>query len=194
VKDGRLTQQQADRIKQHMRRDGGIPPLAGPPPRAFGFGPPGMGMGMGVGPGIGPGPLGVGLDTAADYLGLSQDQLAQRLRKGNSLADVAKAQGKSVDGLEQALVAAAKQRLDQAVADGDLTAKQRDELLQRLQSHVGELVRTSGPPGGPCGPGGPGFHGRRGFGPPPGWERGGGSSSSTAPGSFTAPAPTGGIA
>jgi hypothetical protein len=173
VKDGRLTQQQADRIKQRIPRDGDFPPFGGPPP----------GIGFGFELRHGPGPIAFGLDAAADYLGLSQAQLGRRLRDGDSLADVAKAQGRSVDGLEQALVAAAQERLDKAVARGDLTDEERDEVLQRIESNVDELVRMPPPGPGPC------VHGRRGFGPPP---RGG--DSSTAPGSFTAPVPAGGLA
>jgi hypothetical protein len=156
VKDGRLTQQQADRIKQAVR-DHGLP-LGGP------LGGPG-------GPGFAGGPMGgpPGLDAAADYLGLTRAELGKQLMNGRSLADVAKAEGKSVDGLEQALVEAAKSDLDRAVADGRLTDSQRDELLRRLQEHVDELVNGTGPgprferhdrgpgfgPGGPGAPGGP---------------------------------------
>ena len=147
-KDGRLTQQQADRMKQMIREHG--LPLGGPGP---GFGPGPMG-------GPGHGPFGPGLDAAADYLGLTRAELARRLMNGRSLAEVARARGKSVDGLEQALVDAARSDLDRAVADGKLTAAQRDEILSRLREHVDELVAGTGPGprfrhGGPGGPGGP---------------------------------------
>ncbi len=155
VKDGKLTQQQADQIKQRIARDG--LPLGGPDGRGPGFG----------GPMGGPdhGPFDAGLDAAATYLGLSRADLARQLRSGKTLADVARAQGKSVDGLEQALVDAAKTRLDRAVADRQLTSDQRDQILREVQEHVADLVngRVPGPlgrhdgrgrPGG--GPGGPG--------------------------------------
>jgi hypothetical protein len=153
VKDGKLTQKQADAIKARIARGEGPLPFGG------GF------HVMRGGPFGGP----VGdLKTAADSLGLSPAQLRTQLESGKTLADVAKAQGKSVDGLEQAIVAAAKTKLDAAVTDGHLTAKQRDALLARLQQHVGDLVngklfeRFAGPPHGP-GHGG----GWRGWGPPP---------------------------
>jgi hypothetical protein len=152
-------------MKQHLQQEGGPLLFGGPPP-----GPPGMAFGIGP-------------DAAATYLGLSPAALRKRLAAGDSLADVAKAQGKSVSGLEQALVDAAKARLDKAVAAGDLTAKQRDAIEQDLQQHVSELVQGKGMLGGPCGPGGPGRHlGFR-------LRQRGGSGSSTTPGSFTAPAP-----
>ncbi|HZV75969.1 MAG TPA: hypothetical protein VFF79_19845 [Conexibacter sp.] len=153
VKSGKLTQQQADRMKQEIR-DRGLPlggPLGGPGGRHGGFGGP---MGHDGGP------FGVGLDAAATYLGLTRAALARQLMNGKTLADVAKAEGKSVDGLKQALVDAAKTRLDRAVADGKLTASQRDEILRRLQERVGAIVNGTGPgrhdgPGGFGGPGGP---------------------------------------
>jgi hypothetical protein len=152
VEDGKLTRAEADRIAEHVEQ-GGVPLLGGPP----------LGGPIHV-----RGEVGIALDDAADYLGLSPAQLRQRLARDNSLADVARAEQKSVEGLERALLDAAEQRLDEAVDDGDLTAKQRDELLERLRDHVGELVRNVGP--------GPRFHHRDergfGFGPPPPGARG----------------------
>jgi hypothetical protein len=160
VKDGKLTQQQADRIKQRIARYG--VPLGGP----GGPGPGGPGM---MGPMGGPnhGPFGVGLDAAASYLGLSRAALARQLQAGTSLADVARAQGKSVDGLEQALVDEAKSRLDRAVADRQLTSDQRDRILREVQEHVADLVNGRAP--GPLGR--HEWHGARGAGPggPPPW-------------------------
>jgi hypothetical protein len=130
VKDGRLTRQQADSIKQRIRQDG-LPLGPGPGP----------GFGRGFGPdGPGHGPLRIGLYVAARYLGLTPQALRRDLAGGKTLAQVARDQGKSVDGLEQALVGAARARLDRAVSDGRLTSAQRDDILRGLQQHVGDLV------------------------------------------------------
>lgn len=153
VEDGRLTQQQADRIKQRMQHAGGPPPFGGPR-RGFGSGP---------GPG-GPGPLRLGLGVAAKYLGLTPAQLRAKLGPSTSLADVAKAQGKTAAGLTQAVVAAATARLDKAVTAGKLTATQRDDLLKRLDALIGDLVQGKRPG---TRMGGPGFGRMRGPGPPP---------------------------
>jgi hypothetical protein len=139
VKDGKLTQQQADQIQQQVREHG--LPLGGP---MGGPGGPGFG-GHGPMGGPGGGPFGVGLDAAAGYLGLTRAELGRQLMSGKSLADVARAQGKTVDGLEQALTDAAKTQLDSAVSDGRLTSDQRDEILRRLQEHVGDIVNGTGP-------------------------------------------------
>src|SRR5712691_4005746 len=62
-----------------------------------------------------------GFDAAADYLGLTETQRRTELEGGKSLAQAARDHGKSVDGLVAALVKAAKDKLDRAVAAGHLT-------------------------------------------------------------------------
>jgi uncharacterized protein YidB (DUF937 family) len=94
-----------------------------------------------------------GLDAAASYLGLSEDALHSQLESGKTLAQVAKDQGKSVDGLVAALKAELKQHLDGAVADGRLTKAQADRILSNADSRLMALVngKFPGPPGGPGG-------------------------------------------
>jgi hypothetical protein len=80
--------------------------------------------------------------AAADYLGLSRTELRQQLA-GHSLAQLAEAesaQGKSVQGLEDAMVAALKVKLDAAVAKGRLSQTREDKVLARVQAHIGDIV------------------------------------------------------
>jgi hypothetical protein len=132
LKDGRITKAQADELKARIE-SGEFPPFFGPffPGRFH----------------VGPGPhlFGEKLSAAADYLGLSEAQLRSRLKTGQSLADVAKAQGKSVDGLKQAILDSAKEKLDQLVADGELTRSEANEMLDRLKAHVDDLVNGTFP-------------------------------------------------
>src|SRR5689334_21373987 len=100
VAAGRLTKAQGDELKQRI--ESGDLPL---------FGAPGFHHHGRFG----------GLDAASTYLGLTDAQLRTQLESGKSLADVAKAQGKTVDGLVQAIVDSAKKKLDAAVAAGRLT-------------------------------------------------------------------------
>ena len=106
-----------------------------------GHGPGGPGGRRG-GPGGGP----FDLTAVTDYLGLTAAQLRTQLEAGKSLADVAKAQGKTVAGLEDAIVAAATKKLDAAVAAGKLTAAQEATMLADLKSHVDDMVNRTGPP------------------------------------------------
>ena len=140
VKAGRLTQEQADALKERLE-SGDVPLFGGP------GGPPGDHHGHG---------MLVGLDAAASYLGLTDAELRTKLEDGSTLADVAKAQDKSVDGLVAALVDAAKKDVADAVEAGRLTEDQQAEILDGLEERITDLVNNGGPRGGR-------FHG----GPPP---------------------------
>jgi hypothetical protein len=129
VKDGKLTQAEADALKARIS--------AGDFGPGLGFLAPGVGEQVGIR---------VGLDAAASYLGLSEAQLQSDLESGKTLAQVAAAQGKSVAGLKQALLADAKSHLDQAVADGKITAAQEQQILSDLSSHLDDIVNGTLPP------------------------------------------------
>ena len=144
VAAGRLTEEQAAELKARLR-DGTLPLFGG---RGFGHHHGGLGL---HGPEL--------LEAAATYLGLTEEELRSRLEDGQSLAGVAEAEGKSVDGLESALVAAAKERLDEAVEAGRLTDAQREEALERFEEGVDDLVQREG-----LGPRGHHEHGPTAFG------------------------------
>ena len=96
----------------------------------------------------GPGQL---LDAAASYLGIGTADLLSQLRGGKTLADVAGAtQGRSVQGLVDALVASERKELDTAVAAGRLTRAQADGIAQTLAQRTSDFVngtfRGHGPP------------------------------------------------
>jgi hypothetical protein len=85
------------------------------------------------------------LQTAADYLGMSVVDLQSDLRSGKSLADEAKAKGKSVDGLVQALLAPLKSELDKRVSAGDITAAQETAILNHATTALTNLVDNTPP-------------------------------------------------
>jgi hypothetical protein len=91
------------------------------------------------------------ISTAASYLGLNQTELQTKLQTGKTLAQVAEAQGKSVSGLEDAMVAAAKTRLD---ANTALTADQKATILAQLKSNIDTMVNTTCPRVSGAGPAG----------------------------------------
>ena len=80
------------------------------------------------------------LAAAAGYLGLSGDQLRAELRGGTSLGEVAVAKGKTVGGLKAAMLAPASAKLDQAVANGRISAQQRTTALARLGKLADRLI------------------------------------------------------
>lgn len=135
---GKITEEQAEALKSRIQSNDG-PPFFGP---FFG----GFHGGMHA--------LGAHLSAAAEYLDLSVEQLSERLGNGQSLADVAEAQDRSVDGLKEAIVDAAEKRFDDAVDDGLLTEEQAKTMLERLASRVdaivtGDFLRWRGLRGGP---------------------------------------------
>jgi hypothetical protein len=95
----------------------------------------------GHGPG-GPGGGPPGAAAIASYLGVTTAQLRTDLQSGQSLADVATAQGKTVSGLEDAIVADASSHLDAT-------------QLANLKSHLDDIVNRTGPPARHGGLGGP---------------------------------------
>jgi predicted DNA-binding protein (UPF0251 family) len=124
VADGQITKAQGDELKQRIESNNF--PIFGPLPLGFGrhiefhrF---------------------PGLDAAASYLGLKESQLDSRLNSGKTLAQVAKDQGKSVDGLVAAMKADLKQKLDRAVSRGDITKAEEDQILKDADQRITNLV------------------------------------------------------
>src|SRR4051812_44822384 len=127
LKAGRLTKEQADELKARVRAGGGLGlPLFGGHGRGFHHG----------------GPPIAGLHAAATYLGLTDAELRTQLRSGKTLAQIAKAQDKSTDGLEQAMLGAAKQHLDAEVKEGALTQSQADDALADLSTRLDNLIQN----------------------------------------------------
>ena len=129
VKAGTLTREQADAIEARIAAGQGL-----------GFG--GLGGPRGIG-GMHRG--GEERAAAAKYLGLTEAELRTRLQAGKSLADVAKAQGKTVEGLVQAMKDAEKAELDKAVQSGKLTAAQEKQILANLEQRLTDKVNGTGP-------------------------------------------------
>ena len=128
---GQITKDEADAMKAAINA-GQLP-----------IGIPGAGPGFHHGFGFRGGAF---LDAAATYLGLTDDQPRTQLESGKSLADVANAQNKSVDGLKQAMIAALQSKLDQAVKDGRLTSDQENQILADFKAHVDDLINGTLPP------------------------------------------------
>jgi len=131
VKAGKLTQKQADAMKAARKASGHV----------LGGGPLGK-LHMRGGPRLelhgfrGPGARGFGpFEGLAKALGTTEDKLHEQLRDGKSIADVAKANGKSLADVKTSLKAATKAKLDKAVKDEDLTQKQADAILERFDEH-----------------------------------------------------------
>lgn len=142
VEDGTLTQEQADEVAATLAESD---TLRGPGPAG---GPRGPGAHL---------PL---LETAAETLGLTEDELRAELADGATLADVADQEGVEVDDLVDDIVAAATAQIEERVDAGDLTQERADEITADLTERVTTMVEQGGPArDGEGGPRGRGPHG-----------------------------------
>jgi len=76
----------------------------------------------------------------ADFLGLQPKDLKAQLQQGKSLAQIAQAQGKTVDQLKAFISGQAKTKLDAAVTAGKLTQDRENTVLQKLNANLDNLV------------------------------------------------------
>lgn len=129
VANGRLTPEQAAKLKQRIAN--------------------GNGLGIGARKGFAERQKAVRARIAkarahapvAEYLDITREQLRTELASGKSLAQIAQAKGKTVNGLVAAIVAPAKERAAKAVASKKLTQQRADELIAKLTERVQKLVQ-----------------------------------------------------
>jgi len=123
VAAGKISPEEADQIRQRIEES----------------------KGLGLRPGIGmrhwrARALGGIVKSVAETLNMTPREIVQDLRQGQSLAEIAQAKGVSIDTLKSAIVDAAKEKLDQAVADGKLTQDQADKIMTRLTDNIDKIV------------------------------------------------------
>lgn len=123
VAAGELTEEEGQALKERIEA-GEIPLVGGPlhHDRGHGF------------------RLFGGPAAAASFLGLTEAELRAELESGKTLAEIATENGKSADGLEQALLDAAKADIAAAVAAGRLTEAEQQAILADLPQRIEDLV------------------------------------------------------
>lgn len=102
------------------------------------------------------------LDNLAEVLGTDAETLGQQLRDGQSLADIAEANGVDTQDVVDAIVAQMDERIQAGVDAGKLDQTRADEMLANAETRAQAIVDGTAKPGGPRGhhgPGGPGFGG-----------------------------------
>ena len=137
VDDGTLDEAQRDAVVATLEEA-----------RGEGFGP----RGHRGGPGRG------GLGTVAETLGLEGSEIREALQNGESIADLAEAQGVDLDSIVDALITQAEERLDAAVEAGRIDEAQAAEMLEAAEEKANDIVNGEFEFEGRRGPG-------RGFGP-----------------------------
>jgi hypothetical protein len=166
VKDGTLTQEQADKVRQKLEST--------------------LGRGGPRGPRGGFGLLQGGLDEVAKSIGIPTDQLKTELQGGKSIADVARGHNVDPQKVINDLVAAATTRIDDAVKNNKLPQAAADKLKSHLTDAITKLVNGQFKGHLPFGPGG-----RKGPGGQPGTAAPNGSGNPGAPSPGVAPATPG---
>ena len=124
LKDGQITQQQADALKAKINAGQGLGPIGG-----FGFR---HGGGFKAGAGVMRDLMMAELSAAASALHMSTADFQNALRSGKSLADLETQQKVSDSTVQAAMKNAAKGVLDKAVKAGTITQAQADAILSRV--------------------------------------------------------------
>jgi nucleoid DNA-binding protein len=141
VDDGNITQEEADERIAKMEES-----LLEALESGSWFG---SGTGMGRG-GFGGRRGGAQLDTLAEALDMTVEELQEALTDGQTVAEVAEAQGVSLEDIVDVLMAPMIERIQQAVDDGDITQEQADERIEQMEERILHMLE-SGPgqmPGG----------------------------------------------
>jgi hypothetical protein len=95
-------------------------------------------------PGDGHWGRGLGLEAAAEAIGISTDELRAALQDGSSLAEVAAAHDVDAQVVVDALVAEVTARLDEAVANGRLTEAEAEERAAAIEERISARVNGEG--------------------------------------------------
>ncbi|MDO8613358.1 MAG: hypothetical protein Q7R32_11135 [Dehalococcoidia bacterium] len=135
VAEGRLTEAQGERLKERADEGGFLFP-----PR----------HGEGRFRGHCQRAAGLILEASAEVLDMPKDDLAQQMKDGKSLAEVAEAQGMSVDDFKAGLLEKEKAKLDALVSDGKLTQDRADRIFQAFEDHIDRIVDAHPGDGGGC--------------------------------------------
>jgi hypothetical protein len=144
VKDGKLTQDQADRLKNQLtdRLDQGwLPGFLGlrrfGPFDRFGFGRGGLIGKKG----------GFELSSFASALNMTPAELANELRSGKTIANVAKEKNIDLTQVKTSVLSDLKSKLDQVVQNGKLAQTQADRIYNQLDANFDAFVNRTWPMG-----------------------------------------------
>jgi polyhydroxyalkanoate synthesis regulator phasin len=127
VKDGKLTQTQADKVNQRIDQ---LPLKGAPLPILPQRKRPTLQQRIATAAHQ------LMLDTAANTLGMSPSDLQGELRDGLTLAEIIQQKGVDPTKLRTAMLAAANTRIDEAVKNGRLTQDQASQLKARLDEQL----------------------------------------------------------
>lgn len=128
VKDGKLTQAQADKIKANAAKNGFQGAAFGNKANAKQKVEKLKGIAK------------TELEAAAKALNTTSDDLRTQLKAGKTIAEVAQSKNVDIKTVEKAMLDAFKAQLDTRVKDGKITQAQADKALQNATRRIDKLV------------------------------------------------------
>jgi hypothetical protein len=96
-------------------------------------------------------------EAASEVLGMSEEDLRAALREGQTLAEIAAAQGMSVEDFSTAVEANVTASLQEQLNAGEITQEEYDAAIANLQEKLDDIINAT--------PGGARFFGPRAGGP-----------------------------
>lgn len=85
----------------------------------------------------------LGAEVLTETLDMTAEELRDAFAEGKTAAEIAVEQGVSVDDLQAALVEAATERIDRAVADDRLDADRAAQLKAELDDRISEMINST---------------------------------------------------
>ncbi len=80
------------------------------------------------------------VNAAAEVLEMEKSAVIEALQSGQSLAEIAEAQGMSADDFKAALLDEVKSDLDAKVSEGKLSQERADKIYQAFEKHVDQII------------------------------------------------------
>ncbi len=80
------------------------------------------------------------LEVVAGSLGIDETDLLEALREGQSIAELAEAQGVALATIVDALMAQHEERISDAVADGKISDERAAELREQLEQRISRFL------------------------------------------------------
>lgn len=87
------------------------------------------------------------IGSAAEALGMERSELGERLRAGESVADVAAEEGVELETVSDAILSDVNARIDQAVANGRIDEPTGEELKSRIAIRTESFLTETRTPG-----------------------------------------------
>lgn len=88
--------------------------------------------------------------AVAEALGLEPDAFYAALRDGQTLTEIAEAQGVELQSVYDAMLTHAEEHMAASIAAGNITQEQADEHLTWMRENMAEMPMFSGEGSGPC--------------------------------------------